>query len=568
MTFSLRPYQKEAVDAVFNYLENTGGNPILSMATGTGKSVVISEICKRVLSYNNTRILVISHVKEIIEQNHAKMPFELHAGIYSAGIGKSDAHNRAIFCGIQSVYKKANLFSPVTAILIDECHLLSPNQETMYGKFISDLKESNENLKVIGLSATPYRTKDGLLTDTTLFNDIVYDYDLAKATNDGYLCSLKSKGGAFNVDLSGVKITAGEYNHKQMAAAFDRDEITREAVKEIKGLGYNKKSWLIFCSSVEHCYHISEYLHDIPHGIITGKTPKEEREQLIADHKSGKIKALLNWGVLTTGFDNPNVDLIVMLRATKSTSLYVQIMGRGTRPVYASNMPLETPQQRRFAIEKGPKPYCLVLDYGGNIERFGPVDAINIKPRREKDGSIKRVVSIQPTKLCPSCKYDCHARAASCFHCGYLFPIEVKHQEKASDAPIMSADIPIEKFEVDDISFDKHISKKTNIPLLKVTYHSGNIGKLFDWVCLEHQGFARTKARTWWLDRTQGRPPPETIDEALNRVDEIQIPKYINHRKAGKYDEIVGYSAETKNNRKFDRGAKDYSANSSDEIVW
>lgn len=519
-------------------MEASGGNPILCLPTGAGKSIIIAEICKK---YPTLKILIVTHVKELIEQNHSKIN---GAGIYSAGVGRRDLNYKIIFCGIQSVYKKAEAFGDVDLVIIDECHLLSPNQETMYGRFINDLSARNEKLRVIGLSATPYRTNDGLLTDCTLFDDLAYDVPLSLLVSQGYLSPLKSKGGLVSADLSGVRTTAGDYNKKDMASAFDQDTITRRATDEIKALGHARKSWLIFCSSVEHCFHIQEY---IPHsGVITGETPREDRERIINDFKQGRIKCLINYGVLTTGFDAPQIDLIVLLRATKSTGLYVQMLGRGMR------------------IAPG-KTDCLVLDYGNNIETHGPVDAIRILPKRQRDGTITQEISLQPTKLCPSCRTDNHARASVCPECGYEYPAEFNHEEKASDAAIMSTDIKPEWVGVDVVTFTEH--KKQGKPdSLKVTYMCG-IQRFSQWICLEHDGFARTKARAWWLERAQG-PPPETINEALDRRGEIKWPKEILIRKAGKYDEIIGYRGETKNTGSSDTGADDHIADTGHEIVW
>lgn len=544
MKFKLRKYQEEAVAACFNYLENCEGNPIICMPTGSGKSIVIAEICKRILRHAGTRILVVTHVKELIEQNHAKMPHDINAGIYSAGVGIRNTHNRVIFCGIQSIYKKAEIFGEVDLVIIDECHLLSPNQDTMYGKFIEDLQPK----KVCGLTATPFRTKDGLLTDTTLFDDICYNLSIDRLIKEGYLSPLKSKGGIVHADMTGVDVVAGEYNRKQMAERFDQDDITKVAVEEIKEMGKNRRSWLIFCSSIKHAFHVQEYIYGSR--VVTGKTPKDERKEILDGFRDGKIRCVINYGVLTTGFDAPIIDMIVLLRATKSTSLYVQMLGRGMR--VAPN-----------------KENCLVLDYGENIIRHGPVDAVTIRKKIDSDGKSRDVINVQPTQICPQCRSDNHAKAASCFFCGYEFPLKVNIEKEASEEPVLSIDVPIEEMTVASIVCSEHIAKKTGIPLLKVEYQSDHLvpTKLYDWVCLEHEGWARTKARTWWLDRA-GTSPPDSIQEAIERLDELNFHDIIEYKKIGKYPEIVGYRNEKKTVNVSDRSTEDSTEDDCFEIMF
>lgn len=518
----LRDYQKEAVDAVFDYFENNQGNALLDLPTGSGKSVIIAELCRRIFQYPNMRVLCLTHVMELIQQNYERLQQVWPgngAGIYSAGVGRRDVFNRLIFCGIQSVYKKANLFAPVDLIIIDECHLLSPNREGMYQHFITELLQHNPKMRVLGLTATPFRTGDGLLTEGNIFDEVVYSLPITTLIERGYLAPLISKGGIQEADMSKVKITAGEYNTKGMALAFDRDELTKAAVKEIVQYGQDRKKWLIFGSSIEHCYHIEAELklHGITTGVITGKTDKEERAHTLKRYQYGDIKCLINLNVLTVGFDAPQTDLIALLRATKSTGLYIQILGRGMR--IAPN-----------------KDNCLILDYGGNIERFGPVDKICITPKVQRDGTVRSEVSVQPTKLCPECRHDSHVKSTTCAVCGYQWPLELNHDSQASSAAILSIDIPEQKIEVKDIFFYRH--KKAGKPdSMKVTYiPMGNLEKpLSEWVPFES---FRKKAIPWW-DEMAGTIPPLTTDEALERTNEIEKPEFVYFKKEGKYNHVT-----------------------------
>lgn len=541
MAFKLREYQKDAIDACFDYLNNNEGNPILCLPTGAGKSIIVSHILQELLKYSGTRGLCVTHVSELITQNHSKMPPQLGAGIYSAGVGKRNVHNRVIFCGIQSVYKKANLFSPVNLIVIDECHLLSPNAETMYGRFINELKELNPNLRIIGLSATPYRTGDGLLTESTIFNDIAYDLPMGYLIEEGYLSSLRGKKGAVQADMSKAGTVAGEWNKKHMASAFDQDPITRAAITEILEYGKTRKKCLIFCASVQHCYHVKEYLDKAGEtcAVITGDLDKEERARILLEYSHGYYKYLLNYAVLTTGFDEPEIDLIALLRGTKSTGLYVQMLGRGMRPVYADGYDLSTKEGRLLSIASGAKPNgCLVLDYGQNIMTHGPVDKIVIEKKYDKEeGEVRDTISVQPTKMCPNCGFDNHVQATICPDCGYDYPVEVKHASVASEAAILSVDVEPTWFNVDSVSYSRH--KKVGSPdSLKVEYFVG-MGVKTEWVSLENIKAAKF-AELWWSNRGTGNRPL-TVGEALDRQGDIKRPSRISTMPEGKFERITGY---------------------------
>ena len=218
---------------------------------------------------------------------------------------------------------------------------------------------------MIGFTATPYRLDSGMLHEGkgALFTDIAYEVSVRQLIDDGYLCPLVSKAAETKLDVSGVGSRGGEFIPGQLQAAVDLPEITEAAIDEVVRLGADRRSWLAFCAGVEHATHVAEAIRarGFTAATIFGDTPKPERDRIIAAFKRGEIRALASMGVLTTGFNAPGVDLIAMLRPTKSTGLYVQMAGRGTR------------------LAPG-KADCLVLDFAGNVARHGPIDAV--KPKR------------------------------------------------------------------------------------------------------------------------------------------------------------------------------------------
>lgn len=301
----------------------------------TGKSLIIAGLVKEILSnYCDQKILVLTHVKELIEQNHEKLLTywpSAPAGIHSAGLGQRDFFNKVIFGGIGSVYKHADRFGFVNLIIIDECHLLSNSENSMYQLAIAKLKEINPYLRVIGLSATPWRLGQGMITeDDGLFTDICFDITGLSAfnrlINEGYLIPLIPKRTSTFLDTDGIHITGGDFNKKELQLAFDKKELTEAALLETMELGQDRNSWLIYTTGIEHTMHAWEMLkaYGIPCGYVHSgnksyKMSDKERDENIKKFRSGEYKALINSNILTTGFDHPMVDLIAILNATQST---------------------------------------------------------------------------------------------------------------------------------------------------------------------------------------------------------------------------------------------------------
>ena len=541
----LRDYQQDAIDAVFTYMSECPGNPIVVMPGGTGKSVVIAGLIKQLFLKNRSnRVLMVTHVQELIEQNFEKIVNvwpSVPAGVYSAGLNRKDTGRPITFCGIQSVYNKPKLFDRVDYIVIDECHLVSPNDLTMYQKFVASLKAINPNLRVIGLTATDYRIGQGQLTESGgLFTDVCIDMtDLEGYKwffDNGYLAQLLPKPMSTTFDISNVRISAGDYNERDLQLAIDKETITRAALEEAIECGDDREHWLVFGSGVQHVIHITDMLCDmgIPATCVHSDMPKHQRVQNIKDYKAGKYRAMVNNGILTTGFDYPEIDMIVVLRPTKSAALWVQILSRGTRPVYAKGYDLTTADGRIQALLNGSKVNCLVLDYARNTETLGPIND-PVKPRKKG----KKAGGEAPIRLCPACEIYCHASLPECPTCGYKFPREVKFEPTSSAvALIKEAEAPqIVPFKVDHIAYTFHEKKGKPVSMC-VTYHCG-FRTFSEWVCFEHEGYPKVNAHRWWKYRAPGSPIPTTTAEAIQRTDEItpavEIKVWVNK----KYPEIT-----------------------------
>jgi DNA repair protein RadD len=528
-----RYYQEDAIQSVFNYFErgNTG-NPLVCMPTGTGKSGVIAWFIQRVLGHwPDQRIIVLTHVKELIQNNADTLkriwPYA-PVGIYSSGLKQKNTGASVIFGGVQSVVSNVAAFGHRDLLLIDEAHLLGPSAESSYGKVIEGLKAINPHLKVIGLTATPYRTGTGPLTEAGLFTDVCYDITgfraFLKLIDEGYLVEPVSKRTVAKIDLSNVGISNGDYNIGQLEDAMDTQDLNYQVCKEMIQYGADRHSWLVFASGVKHAEHIAQLLRSF--GISTVAVYSkmgDGRDKAISDFKSGRLRCIVNNNVLTTGFDHPATDFIGMLRPTMSTGLWVQMLGRGTRP----------------SAETG-KTNCLVLDFAGNTLRLGPINDPLIPKKR---GS--REKGVPPIKICELCGTYNHSNARVCVFCKEEFPkTDSKLDVVASSADLIRRDSEqnpapvLEWFDVKRVVYKKYVPNGKP-PLLKVTYICDkSIMPFSEIVCLEHPK-AKGLATKWWKARLGSQVPPATVDEALPWCSMLAVPTKIQVWINKKYPEVV-----------------------------
>jgi DNA repair protein RadD len=213
---SLRPYQQAAIGAIYQYFAENHGHPLIVIPTAGGKSVVLASFIQGVLrQWPDQRILVVTHVRELIAQNHAEMMGlwpDAPAGIYSAGLARRQIGARVLFAGIQSIHRRAYDVQQCDLVLIDEAHLIPRTSDTMYRRFLDTLSCINPDLKVIGFTATPYRLDSGLLSQGKgrLFTDIAYEVSIRDLIDQGYLCPLVSKMTNLTLDIGGVGSRGGE----------------------------------------------------------------------------------------------------------------------------------------------------------------------------------------------------------------------------------------------------------------------------------------------------------------------------------------------------------------------
>lgn len=427
------------------------------------------------------RFNIATHVKELVQQNYDKLMAlypQANAGIVSAGIGRKEFHKDIVLCGIQSVYRQAVKMGRVDLLVIDEAHCIPVSGMGMWNAYIADLLKINERMKTGGLTATPFRTSTGTLVGGSKpqFDGICYEYKITDAIKDGYLSEIVSAPVTTHLTTEGVGKRGNEYIESDLQKAVDVDDLTRSCCEEIIELGANRKSWLIFASGNMHAQHIHEYLQSRGyHGYCVTQETDSIRDKALKEFNAGQCRYVVNNMILTTGFDCPRLDLIACMRPTQSAGLWVQMCGRGTR-LFAG------------------KENCLLLDFGRNIDRHGPIDQISGSEWFEKEKGDA------PIKSCPKCMAMVHASVRTCPDCGHQFPQGgLSLTTKASTGSVLSYQKQ-EPFVVEVIAMrvSRNIGKNGKPDTMRVQYTT-LAGDASEFICYDHpeQSYGYQKAVKW-----------------------------------------------------------------------
>jgi DNA repair protein RadD len=517
---ALRDYQVKALAALWGYWKAGGGNPLLDLATGTGKSYLIAELCQR-FAQRDRRTLILSHIREIIEQDRRAILSlwpQAPVGINSAALGERNLDAPIVLATVQSVFRNPAALGKRDLIIVDEAHLVPHHDDGMFRSTIAGLRALSP-LRVAGLTATPFRLDCGRLDEGEgrIFDTVVFRYGIAEAIAGGWLSPLVAKGTQREIDVTDVARRGGEFTPGELEAAADQTDIVEAAVAEIVDQGAGRRNaWLCFCCGVDHAYHVRDAVrrHGVIAETVTGTTPADERKQIIEDFRAGRILCLSGCNVFTTGFDVATIDLIAMLRPTLSTGLYIQMLGRGTRKASG-------------------KQNCLVLDFAGNVLRHGPVDdACAMVAGSEKTESGPRA------KRCPECSTLVHAATRICPDCGHEWPSpEPAHAAVASTlAPLSGEQTWID---VLNVKFREHV-KPGKPPSMRIDFWTGE-RTVSDWLAFEHSYGARWHAARKWRELGGGVPIPTTTAEALARSDELNFVEAIAIQHDGEYWRVINH---------------------------
>lgn len=529
----LREYQSRALDMLYAWFEkNATGHPVLNMPGGSGKSVVIASLAKDALqNWPDTRILMLVHSKELILQNADKLRKlwpGAPLGIYSASVGKRQLDEPITYAGIGSVAKRAKEIGHIDLCIIDEVHAVSTAESGIYRKLIADLLEINPAMRIVGLSASPYRIGQGLITEgpTAIFSEILEPVSIEELVFKTHLIPLRSKITKHRLDTDGLHKRQGEYIASEMEAKFNTDDHNSAVVHEIIEKASNRAHWLIFCSGIAHSEAVAECLRlaGIPAEALDATHSKSERERKLSDFESGKLRALCNVGILTTGYDFPALDCIAFLRSTMSPGLYLQMAVRGMR------------------THPG-KTDCLVLDFAGVVESHGPITNVQ-PPKKGGDGNGEA-----PVKVCDHCGELVHISVMICPSCGEQFPEPVKKSMVLRNDDIMGLDG--QELEVTSWTWRKHISKASGIEMLAVTYYGGlSDTPITEYLPIMHEGYAGQRAMSQLLSIANsasivpGGLNVQTLEDMVQNMNKATPPEMIEYRKDGKFFRVMKRSWE------------------------
>lgn len=560
--YQLRPYQQEAVEATLQHFRKDRSPAVVVLPTGAGKSLVIAELARLAKG----RVLVLAHVRELVEQNHAKyISFGLSAGIFSAGLNRKESENKVIFGSIQSIARAPEeFFQNFSLLVIDECHRVSVDGETQYLQVIEKLQKLNPLLCILGLTATPYRLGLGWIyqyhcqkkiqrtEEDRFFKKCIFELPVRYLIKNSYLTPpIKIDSPVACYDFSSLKLHHGRFVMSQVEEILkDQKRITPLIIKNILQMSEDRQGVMIFTSSVNHAIEIMQNLPPFISALVVGDTESQDREEIIAAFKQRKLKYLVNVSVLTTGFDAPHVDVIAILRPTESVSLYQQIVGRGLRlspgkadclvldytgqghDIYSPEIEEDKPTSRSVRVEV-PCPQCgvtnefwgLVDPEGLVLEHFG----------RQCRAALEDPVTRQLHKCgfrfrfkrCDKCAEENDIAARTCTSCAHVL---VDNDKKLKEAMLLK---DAHVMRVETMKFEKSMDKNGQ-ERLEIRYYDVDAQVLKEYFYLRNQEDSR--AFYFNFIRMHNRRPEvaisaQTVDEAISLLKSFRLPMFVIARK-------------------------------------
>ncbi|MYL23007.1 DEAD/DEAH box helicase [Halomonas alkaliantarctica] len=563
----LRPYQQEAVNRVVAHFRQSNEPGVVVLPTGSGKSLVIAELARLARG----RVLVLAHVRELVAQNHAKYEaYGLEADIFSAGLKRKEAARQVVFGSVQSVVRNLASFDDAgfTLLVIDECHRVSLDGNASYRQVIDHLRTHNPGLKILGLTATPYRLGQGFIyrrhhhgmvrgRDDAFFRDCVFEQPLRLMVKQGYLAKPERRDMAVaHYDFSALSPGShGVFREEALNRVVAGNRATPQIIADIIEHAKAREGVMIFAATVAHAEEIMGYLPDGQAALITGATESQTRTRLIAAFKARDIKYLVNVAVLTTGFDAPHVDVIAILRPTESVSLYQQVVGRGLR------------------LSPG-KTDCLILDYAGNPWDLYAPEVGEPKPDSDsepvqvecpacghanlfwgkRDGEFliehfgRRCQGLVDAEAGKSRQCDFRFRFKVCGECGAENDIAARRCHGCRKLLVDADDKLKDALKLKDARVLRvsgmQLDATTNgrgLPRLKVTYFDEDGTALSEWFALETPAQRRAFYAAFLRDHLRApgsRWQPTTPEEVVSEQRRLRHPDFVVGRKVGRHFQI------------------------------
>ncbi|MEI6258512.1 MAG: DEAD/DEAH box helicase [Deltaproteobacteria bacterium] len=518
MDYTLRPYQEDVLKVIWDAIP-TDQFILIQAATGAGKTLIFSELIKRLLTqWPNIRIGILAHRRELITQAQDKLlktwP-EAPIGIACASISNDiDTDKPVVIGSIQTLSRRTGTTVPFDLVIVDETHKIpAMNVKSQYKSWIETMIKYNPKVRIIGFSATCFRLSHGYIYGTAckpgninLFPDLHYRISISDLQKDGYLCGYRAKTTTdISSDLAGVRKT-GDYNVGDLSAVMSKQQHVGSAVAALNEHASDRKHVIVFAVTIAHAEKLREAFGEQA-TIIHSELNDDARYQALSDFESGKIRIIVNVTILSEGFDSPAVDCIIMCRPTMSPGLFIQMTGRGLRP-------------------HPDKKDVLILDLANNCQTHGDPDS----PRVEIPGRSKKkelVVEEKKIKTCPNCDEVVEPRATECEICGWTFIQERNDPVVLTDYQFVKQKSVSMIAEISDIEMSKYISKKGNLMIKAVitAWVPGSINPHFinHFMMLgdDNHPYGISRSRAAWRKVT-GDDPPTSAHEGIERKEEFE----------------------------------------------
>jgi DNA repair protein RadD len=551
--FELRDYQLEALDAVEKSLEENR-RVLLQAPTGAGKTVCFAELIRRFMTrYPGMRIALVAHREELVKQNADKLLKVWPGGFMSVGVacasaGRVDTMKPVTVGSVQTMARR-KFAEPFKLIVADECHHI-PNVESPSQYF--DLFRAHEErypwLRVLGVTATPYRTAHGPIYGdtrrpdrTNFFPRLDWKITLNDLIGRGYLSDWRGKIPAdMGKALKGIAKSMGDYDEKALSREMSRPIHIGSAVAAYSKFGEGRRHALVFAVNISHAEVLAEAFGKagLKAAAVHSKMSGEARRAALDGFDAGELEVLVNVGVLTEGWDSPAVDLIIMCRPTMSPGLYVQMIGRGTR--------------------KSPgKEDLLFIDLADNWKAHGDPSspAVSWGAPGGGDGEPKE----PPMKICgnPDCMSLVPLSAKACPVCGWAFPVKKTAGKTPEKMKTVRRDPPAPSPAAGDaaprgrgrpkpvsgwVMFPYVTRRGALMARLDVHFETGRPTPVYLDFEGRASGFGRAKARRLWEKLSGGgAAAPETVDEAVARFgSELAMPKELTAAKDAGGFSVIG----------------------------
>lgn len=555
MAIELRPYQREAVEAIMADLA-TSGRVLLQAATGAGKTIIFCEVIRRFLAAQpGLGIVVMAHRQELVTQAHDKLRAVWPAsgarvGLACAGVGAVDTSAQVVIGSVQTLARRDWRGKKVGLLIVDEAHHVPPLEAGgQYHQVIAKLTEAYPALKCLGVTATPFRLDNGFIFGrspsgrTNFFDRLNCQIGMDDLIQGGFLAPYRAKE---PVDVGGelrkIAVAAGEYNTKQLSSLMGNVVHVRTAVRAYEKYGEGRHHCLVFGVTIEHATRLAQAFSKagFAAGVIHSRLPAAKRAALLQAFEGGALKVLCNVGVLTEGWDCPQADLVLLCRPTMSTALYVQMVGRGMR------------------LAPG-KRDVLILDLANNFRRHGHPGVPNITVPDFQGGA--RRVGVQ---VCPECHEVIGVGLEVCPCCGHEFteggererqePMEAKRLGRMREVGAAGAPPPGQARVITYLGQVRTSRAGNRMLVLEARLADGrSVAKWLDFGGAAPNGYALTKARAFWRRFAGGSAVPASLGESIERLAELRLPELVTIRqnKDG-YNEL----AELVGNDPLDPGVK------------